>query len=455
VGMIFDTVLKIYGKHYICAHCLGRMFSLLGSHTTNHERGNSLLLSLTMENHKNFLSRNNKQRKIALVNLKTLAEKVGYIPAQNVLKNEGMEFSPLNTSQVCYLCNDIFSKVEEYGVKAINHLNGIEFSNFLVGSTPNPQIINREDDLKAHFGILEAESFKSHFNREIGKYISSKIDKPPEFSAPDISLVFFLDYDSSTIELKIKSLFIYGRYNKFVRGIPQTHWSCKNCMGKGCNLCNFTGKQYITSVEELISPKFVRESKATGSKFHGAGREDIDVKMLGKGRPFIIELRNPQIRTLDLIKLEKKVNKLNKKKIKIQNLRLSNKKEVIYMKGEASNTKKVYRAFVETEEKKISKNQFIDKTNALKLTFENKEINQRTPTRVSHRRADKVRKKIIHKIEGRYVNSNLFEFIIETQGGTYIKELINGDSGRTTPSFSDVFKLPLVCKELDVLEIVY
>ena len=91
----------------------------------------------------------------------------------------------------------------------------------------------------------------------------------------------------------------------------------------------------------------------------------------------------------------------------------------------------------------------------MKYAFENKEINQRTPIRVSHRRADKVRKKIIHNIGGKYVNSNLFEFIVETQGGTYIKELIHGDNGRTSPSFSDVFELPLVCKELDVLEIVY
>lgn len=454
VEMIFDIVLKIYNRYYLCVHCLGRMFSLLGSHTTNQERGNSLLLSLTMENHKQFLSNNNEHQKIALVNLKILAERASFTPAQKVLKNEGIKFSPLTTTQLCYLCQGIFSKIEIYGEEAINVLNGIEFNNFLVGSSPDSQIINREDELKSQFEILEAESFKSHFNREIGKFLSLKINKPPEFSTPDINLVFFFDFESSLIELKIKSLFIYGRYNKFIRGIPQTHWSCRNCMGNGCELCNFSGKQYITSVEELINPEFVAESKATDSKFHGAGREDIDVKMLGEGRPFIIELRNPQIRTLNLIKLEKTVNKTNKKKVKIQNLRLSNKKEVIYMKGEASKTKKVYRALTETENK-ISKKNFEEKVKKLKITFENKEINQRTPIRVSHRRADKVRKKIIHKIGGKYINSNLFEFIIETQGGTYIKELIHGDSGRTSPSFSYVFELPLVCRELDVLEIVY
>ena len=59
----------------------------------------------------------------------------------------------------------------------------------------------------------------------------------------------------------------------------------------------------------------------------------------------------------------------------------------------------------------------------------------------------------MYKIDGKFIKSNLFEFVIQTQGGTYIKELISGDNGRTSPSFSDVFNISLVCKELDVLEI--
>jgi tRNA pseudouridine synthase 10 len=428
------------------------MFSLLGTHTTNQERGKSLLLSLTMEFHKNFLSSNKEQQEMALVNLKILAEKANFIPAQKVLINEGMNYSELTSNQTCYLCQDIFLKIKNYGDKASEVIEGIEFNNFLIGSTPASQIINREDNFKGDFKILEAESFKSHFNREIGKYLSEKLDKLPEFGNPDISIVYFFDYESSSINLVLKSQFIYGRYNKFVRGIPQTHWLCKNCLGKGCVKCDFTGKQYPTSVEELISPEFVAESKATDSKFHGAGREDIDVRMLGTGRPFIIELRNPQIRSLDLLKIEKKVNKINKKKVKIRDLRFSSKKEVINMKGDASNTKKVYRALVESSHK-MNKKKFEEKMKMLALTFENDEIHQRTPIRVSHRRSDKIRKKSVHKIEGKFINSYLFEFVIKTQGGTYIKELIHGDNGRTSPSFAGVFEAPLVCKELDVLEI--
>ncbi|MFW9998895.1 MAG: tRNA pseudouridine(54/55) synthase Pus10 [Candidatus Hodarchaeota archaeon] len=450
--MIFDKVLEIYQKYYICIHCLGRMFSLLGSNTTNYDRGNSLLLSLTMENHRNFLSGDSILQKEAIINLRLLAENAIYPPSQKVLTNEGLNYVKKDSNQICFLCHNIFSVIQKYSKKSIQLLEGIEFNNFLIGSSPNSLIINQEDKFKTEFHLLEAESFKSHFNRVLGKELSKNLNKPPEFSNPEVLLIISLDYDSFHIELILQSLYIYGRYNKLIRGIPQTHWHCKKCMGKGCESCNYTGKQYLISVEDLISPQFINESKASDSKFHGAGREDIDVKMLGSGRPFILELRNPKIRNLDLKKIERKINRNNKKKIRITNLKYSRKKEIIRLKSEAKNTKKVYKALV-TAKNKIDKEQFNQKVVELKKSLENQEIHQRTPYRVSHRRADKIRKKIIYSIDGKYIKPNIFEFIIETQGGTYIKELISGDEGRTAPSFSEIFENKLVCKELNVLEI--
>ena len=450
--MIFDKVLEICQKYYICVHCLGRMFSLLGTNTTNHERGNSLLLSITMENHRNYLSGNDVIQKEAITNLKLLASNAYFKPAQKVLDNEGLEYVKNNSNQICYLCHNIFFKIENYTSKAIQILEKIEFDSFLIGSRPDSQIINREDKFKSEFTLLEAESFKSHFNRVLGKQLLPVLNKIPEFSNPDVLMIYSLDYERFMVELILKSIFVYGRYNKLIRGIPQTHWFCKKCKGTGCESCNYTGKQYLTSVEDLISPVFIKESKATDLKFHGAGREDIDVRMLGSGRPFIIELRNPKIRNLNLDNLERKVNRTNKKKVRIHDLKYSNKNKVIKLKTEAKNTKKVYRAIVKSKTK-LTKDDFNQIVILLKKTFENQEINQRTPHRVSHRRADKVREKYIYKIDGKLIKPNLFEFKIETQGGTYIKELINGDEGRTSPSFSEVFDVPLVCKELDVLEI--
>jgi tRNA pseudouridine synthase 10 len=428
------------------------MFSLLGTNTTNSERGRSLLLSITMENHKNYLSGNDVIQNESIHNLKLLATNANFIPAQKVLENEGLADVKNNSNQKCYLCQNIFSNIENYTEKAIRELENLEFNNFLIGSKPDSKIINQEDKFKSEFNLLEAESFKSHFNRVLGKALIRVINQEPEFFSPDILLIYSFDYKSYSVELLLKSIFIYGRYNKLVRGIPQTHWFCKKCMGAGCELCDYTGRQYLTSVEDLISPEFLIESKASDVKFHGAGREDIDVRMLGSGRPFILELRNPKVRNLNLDKIQRTTNKKNRKKVRLSELRFSNKKEVIKLKSEAKNTKKIYKAIVESESK-IKKEDFVKKLIQLKEIFENKEIQQRTPYRVSHRRSDKVREKVVYSIEGKFIKPNLFEFLIETQGGTYIKELISGDKGRTTPSFKEIFDSPLKCRELDVIRI--
>jgi len=448
---IFDKVIEIYQDKYICFHCLGRMFSLLGTDTTNRDRGNSLLLAITMDKHRAYLSQQDNHDNASQI-LKLLAEKAKYTPAQSVLEKEGIEYSKPDFAEKCYLCNDLFNDIGVYAKGAEKYLKGIEFTNFLIGTALDAQIINKEDNFKAIHNLLEAESFKNHFNREVGKELSLILSKPAEFRMPDITIIYSVKFGSFDITLLLRSLFIYSRYNKFARGIPQTHWDCRLCRGKGCESCKFTGKQYKTSVEELISPEFVNKAKADGSKFHGAGREDIDVRMLGTGRPFVLELKNPKIRTLNLKKIQNKVNKSNKKKIKVSDLIYSSKERVKNLKLSAENTKKVYEAIVISKEK-ISKDTFDVLLKKLKTVYEKQKLQQRTPIRVSHRRADKIREKKIFRVEGKFIKPNVSEFIVEAQGGTYIKELISGDNGRTTPSFSDVYGFSLECKKLDVLEI--
>ena len=448
---IFDKVIEIYQDKYICFHCLGRMFSLLGTDTTNRDRGNSLLLAITMDKHSEYLSQQDNRDNASQI-LKLLAEKAKYTPAQSVLEKEGIEYSKPDFAEKCYLCNDLFNDIGVYAKGAEKYLKGIEFTNFLIGTALDAQIINKEDNFKAIHNLLEAESFKNHFNREVGKELSLILSKPAEFRMPDITIIYSVKFGSFDITLLLRSLFIYGRYNKFARGIPQTHWNCRLCRGKGCESCKFTGKQYKTSVEELISPEFVNKAKADGSKFHGAGREDIDVRMLGTGRPFVLELKNPKIRTLNLKKIQNKVNKSNKKKIKVSDLIYSSKERVKNLKLSAENTKKVYEAIVISKEK-ISKDTFDVLLKKLKTVYEKQKLQQRTPIRVSHRRADKIREKKIFRVEGKFIKPNVSEFIVEAQGGTYIKELISGDNGRTTPSFSDVYGSSLECKKLDVLKI--
>lgn len=451
---INQTVLEILNEENLCPYCLGRLFALLATNTTNLERGTSLLLSLTMEFHQNYLMGNKELESQSLQNLKLLAEKVNFLPAQKVLEKEGFSFDLELANQPCYLCQDIFKNKKQYIDGALFYAESYEFDHFLCGTSPSPEIINKEDRLKAKFELLEAEAFKSHFNREIGRTLSQVLKKPVEFSNPHIVFIFNLSYDNFSIDMTIKSLFIFGRYNKLIRGIPQTKWICSNCHGKGCSECDQTGKRYPSSVQELISEEFEKAAKTMDSKFHGAGREDIDVRMLGDGRPFVIELLNPRVRTLNLEELKRKINESNPDKIKINALHYSDKNEVIKMKENSEFTRKTYKALVKTENS-FTEEEFAEKLTEIKEKLVDQEIEQRTPQRVAHRRADLVREKAIFSIEAKYIDSNNSDFTIETQGGTYIKELIHGDEGRTTPSFADIFKSPTSCVQLDVINIDY
>ena len=97
-----------------------------------------------------------------------------------------------------------------------------------------------------------------------------------DFTSPDV--VALVDTRFGNVELNIAPLFIYGRYRKHSREIPQTRWPCRMCRGKGCKRCGGIGKMYQTSVQELIGDPLVRQFEGKDHFFHGMGREDIDAR---------------------------------------------------------------------------------------------------------------------------------------------------------------------------------
>ncbi|MGL6298194.1 MAG: tRNA pseudouridine(54/55) synthase Pus10, partial [Methanobacteriaceae archaeon] len=192
----------------------------------------------------------------------------------------------------------------------------------------------------------------------------------------------------------------------------------------------------------------LKASQGREAKFHGAGREDIDVRMLGTGRPFVLEIKEPKIRNLDLATLSKDVNENASGKTEYINLKFSYPRRKAEIKVSSPDTYKVYQAYVKTEEPITIED--LEKINQL---LELDSIKQRTPVRVSHRRADKVRERKVQELETRFIDENNFEMIVKAQGGLYIKELISGDNGRSIPSVSSLLGVECICEQLDVLEV--
>lgn len=391
---------KTVSAYHLCDSCLGRLFRQIEKGSTNKQKGT--------------LIRNNlKQSK------KTHAKD-------------------------CWLCEGLTEEIDHFVDLISDALKEYEFDTFLIGSKIDEDIVEREKELWDFISSEEFEPIKMEINREVGKILEEKLGKTVGFEKPDITVIVDTAFD--VVNLQIRPLFIYGRYKKFERGIPQTKWPCRICRGKGCNSCNYTGKMYETSVEELISKKALKRTKGNDESFHGCGREDIDALMLGSGRPFVLEIKNPKKRTIDLAILTSEINSYTKNRVEISNLRFSDRKEIARIKN--AEFQKTYYIVIEGE-KPIKK----EKLKEVAQILQGKTIKQLTPTRVAHRRANKIRERKIYNCELESVEGSIARLTIETQSGTYIKELVSGDSGRTTPNISEMIGIPCKVKELDVIEI--
>jgi tRNA pseudouridine synthase 10 len=344
----------------------------------------------------------------------------------------------------CWLCEGLLDEINHFAHLVLDTLKEYDYNTFLIGSKIDDDILKKEKEIWEFIKTTDGEPIKMEINREVGKIIERDTKKIVDFLNPDIMVVIDTSYDIVT--LQIKSLYIYGRYKKFKRGIPQTKWPCKICRGKGCKTCGYTGKTYDTSVEELVSHEALDMTKGTDESFHGSGREDVDAIMVGNGRPFVLEIKNPKKKTIDLRKYEKKTNAFAKNQVEVGNVRFSDKKEVIRIKDAAF--KKVYRIVLEGE-KPIN----IEKLKEVAKILHEKIIRQVTPTRVAHRRANKIRERKIYRCEIESVKDTVTKMIIETDSGMYIKEFISGDNGKTKPNLSEMINIPCIVKELDVIEI--
>jgi tRNA pseudouridine synthase 10 len=421
-------------NYELCDHCFGRLFAKLSTGLSNEKRGYAIRSALRLKA-ENKLNLSDDERLID--NILSMDLNTKLIEAQ--------------TSQLesCWLCHNIFHEVDKFVDIIIDELIAYEFDTFIIGTQIDPELVEREEALWTEVQTTFAEPLKSELNREIGKRVGARLgsNKRVDFTEPDIVAIFNTMYD--VVELQIAPLFIYGRYRKLLRGLPQTRWDCNRCRGKGCTKCNMTGKIYETSIEEILGNALLEVTGGTKHAFHGMGREDIDARMLGQGRPFVVEISKPRIRKFDLALFEENINKSECAvgKVEFRNLRWSTRAEIRRIKF--AKPPKTYRVDVRFDTPVA-----YEKLNELHSILVNTPIMQRTPQRVKHRRADKIRSRRVFKFEvWEQVENNKATFIITGECGIYIKELIHGDHGRTTPSVAELLGVNCEVEKLDVIDI--
>jgi tRNA pseudouridine synthase 10 len=418
----------------VCDACLGRLVADRSFGLTNEERGRSLRVAL------------------ALV--------------------EDAPVADLEAAAPCWVCEGESERYDEWADRAVRALADVEFDTYQVGTIVPPLLAENDRLLREDVGLDAdaGEPLKGQLNREVGKRVGRATDTEVDFERPEVQLT--LDLATDDLDVRLNAAFVYGRYRKLERDVPQTKWPCNDCGGSGlqrgatCPGCDGSGFRYDESVEQLTAPVVRAAMDGESAVFHGAGREDVDARMLGPGRPFVIEVAEPRDRAVDAAALEAEINEFADGAVEVEGLRRVSHDMVARVKElDASKTYRMTVAFADP----VSESALADALAAL----DGATIEQDTPDRVTHRRANITRTRAVYAADGALDGGHVPGCPHETApdwaaaadedrratveihgaGGLYVKELISGDGDRTEPSLAGLLGVDAAVTALDVIDV--
>jgi len=387
--------------------------------------GNSIKDVLFIE----FRNSLESKRAWSLRGLRALARSGYGAASEELFKLTGKEVA----QQPCHICGGaLFNKIDHIVSLMHSDVSDYDFQSFQVGSSLPRKMLRSDDELKIKHKLAHGENIKTEFNRLVSNAFSERAGKTHSFQEPD--LMIMVEPISGRVRVSPAPVYVYGRYRKLQRGISQTRKA---------------GADPLKSIEGMLASILVPLFSAKGMKFHGAGREDVDAMMLGSGRPFIAEVLDPKRRAINPDEIAEQFNKEYGRMVEILDLKPATKMSIAELKLKGEKTSKLYHVIV-----KVPNLPSDDRLIELEQKTKGLIINQRTPRRISWRRADKIRRRTISWLKVKPIPPQRLDVTIEAQAGTYIKEFVTGDEGRTKPSLAELLNMPAEWESLEVLEII-
>ena len=452
----------------------------------------------------------------------------------SVVETDSTMANAREETPLCPFCENLFDEAPLLAELIQESIGERECSRLQLGARIPKDQSEAEDHLRKRFGAGGSAPLKSSLVEEVARQLG-ELGMGQNLVVEKPEILALIDVLTLTVELDIRSHYVYGRYRKLERGIPQTKWPCRACKGRGCEKCDYTGLQYKSSVQGLIGDPILDLFGSEEHAFHGMGREDIDVRCLGRGRPFVIELKKPHKRNVDANLIMEAINSSAEGRLEVSDMRPSNRSEVVRVKDTPAEKSYTIRYLIEP----ITQSELDELTQVMEIPSNNQDRNrrrknhhrrkkpepkveeeidysslkkaelvelceqkglaksgtkdalierlstfkeetlalperdyvmeimtnlqgctlaQRTPERVAHRRADKIRKRMVLETSNPSIeedeNGNLVaEFSLRCESGTYVKETVHGDSGRTQPSIASLIKAKCTVEWLDVADI--
>lgn len=309
----------------------------------------------------------------------------------------------------------------------------LEFRTFVLGFE-RPELYDREAHELLYRGIKQA----------LGDALEAALPGAcAEFKKPEVRIHISAEGHVRAIP---SPLFLGGRYRKHSREIPATRWIHHRCGGRGCASCDGTGNLCGPSIQELLTRPLLEATGGVEVLLHALGREDTDARMLGRGRPFAAEVRRPVRRSIDLRGVEAAFREAAGDLADVWGLATTDKEAVHDLKF--ASAEKTYRAWI------CANGPLPTDAGARIEALNGAVIRQLSPTRVEHRKGrDTLRLKRV--LQSDWLGELDARFVWETrvESGTYVKELVSGDGGRTSPSITELLGASCYCEALDVLEV--
>ena len=354
-----------------------------------------------------------------------ISKSVGKSPSKFLGKKYIKKFTKYPNKK-CYICKNVFDRLDTTLSSILEKSSNHNFQTYNLGILVKPSFLERDDYLKSKYKFKGIENIKFGIAMELAKKISKRTNSKRITADPDLFIQ--VNFKDESCTLRAKPMFVYGRYNKKIRKLPQKQELCISCNGIGCHNCNFKGKENVVSIEGKISNFFINKFNANQVKINWIGGEDRSSLVLGNGRPFFAKILNPKNRN-QILRKSFDLNGVSLSELKKLSLQP---KGTISFKSEVSIT--IY------TKKPISSNQL----KKLK-TLENTRINDVSKDK-------KNTQKQIYKLNYKKLKKNSFILDLIVDGGISIKSFIQNSD--VTPNVSKLLENQCKCMKFDFKNII-
>ena len=347
-------------------------------------------------------------------------------PSSKLLGKKYLKKFGKSSDTKCYVCKNIFENLDSMLSNIFEKSCNLDFKTFNLGLILKNSFLERDDLIKSKFKIKGIENLKFAISTEMSKKISRKTKSKRIMNDPELFIQANFKDESSTI--RTKPIFVYGRYNKKIRRLPQKQISCKSCNGIGCHNCNFRGLENIESIEGKISNLLIKKFEGNQVKINWIGGEDQSSLVLGNGRPFFAKILNP-----------KKRNRVLRKSSNLEGISLLELKKILVQpKGSISFKSKVS-IIIDTEKPilltDLKKLNILENVKIHDLSKDKKNLNKQ-----------------IYQIRYKKIDKTSFRLDLFADGGIPIKFFIQ--SSDVTPNVSELLQNSCHCRKIDFKNII-